>query len=171
MKNTGVMANKKNQRNHRNNHRRSMQRRWHASKYQKNANAQKHLMKPSSNDQLKGSRIINLDKLQEFVDQLTAHAAHCSSQIILSGEKKAGLASILSSQCSKCSFTIPLTTSRKVVGPKGKLRWEANLAAVWGQISTGGGHSKLHETMSTLGVPVMAPKKFVNTERPMQHAH
>ncbi len=100
------MANKTNQRSHRNNHRRSMQRSWHASKYQKNA--QKHLMKPSSNDLLEGSRIINLDKLQEFIDQLTAHAAQYSSQIILSGEKKAGLASILSSQCSKCSFTIPL---------------------------------------------------------------
>ena len=76
-----------------------------------------------------------------------------------------GLASILSSQCSKCRFTIPLTTSKKVVGPKGKLRWEANLAAVLGQMSTGGGYSKLHEPMSTLGVPVMSPKNFVKTER------
>ena len=39
------------------------------------------------------------------------------------------------------------------------MRWEVNLAAVWGQMSTGG------ETMSTLGVPVMAPKNFVATER------
>ena len=65
----------------------------------------------------------------------------------------------------RCSFTIDLNTSRKVVGPKGKLRWEANLAAVWGQMSTGGGYSKLKETMSTLGVPVISPKNFICTER------
>ena len=73
--------------------------------------------------------------------------------------------SVLSSQCSRCSFTIDLNTSRKVVSPKGKLRWEANLAAVWGQMSTGGGYSKLKETMSTLGVPVMSPKNIICTER------
>lgn len=39
-----------------------------------------------------------------------------------------------------------------------------NLAAVWGQMSTGGGYSRLHETMSVLGVPVMAPKNFINAE-------
>ena len=30
---------------------------------------------------------------------------------------------------------------------------------------TGGGHSRLQETMSTLGIPVMSPKNFINTER------
>ena len=40
-----------------------------------------------------------------------------------------------------------------------------NLAAVWGQMLTGGGFSRLSETMSTLGIPVIAPKNFVNTER------
>ena len=38
-------------------------------------------------------------------------------------------------------------------------------AAVWGQMSTGGGFSRLSETMSTPGVPVMAPMNFVATER------
>ena len=40
-----------------------------------------------------------------------------------------------------------------------------NLAAVWGQMSTGGGHSKLQETMCVLGVPVMSARHFINTER------
>ena len=40
-----------------------------------------------------------------------------------------------------------------------------NLAAVWGQMSTGGGYSKLHETMTTLGIPVMSSKNCVSTER------
>ena len=87
------------------------------------------------------------------------------SDIVLNGEKRAGLASIIACRCSKCNFNIPLTTSEKVPGPKGKIQWEINLAAVWGQMSTGGGFSRLSETMSTLGVPVMAPKNFVATER------
>ena len=105
-----------------------MQKRWHASKYKK----AKHVRPTDqlSCDQLKGSRIINLDQLQKYISELTTHAVKSSSQIILNVEKRAGLASVRSSQCSRCSFTIDLNTSRKVVGPKGKLRWEANLAAV-----------------------------------------
>ncbi len=37
--------------------------------------------------------------------------------------------------------------------------------AVWGQMSTGGGHSALEETMSTMGVPVMTKNGFIDTER------
>ena len=44
-------------------------------------------------------------------------------------------------------------------------RWECNLAAVWGQMSTGGGHSQLEENMSVLGVPVMTKRSFIDTER------
>ena len=55
----GVMGSIKNKRNHRNNHQRSMQKRWHASKYKK---AKKVRPKEQSScDQLKDSRTINLD--------------------------------------------------------------------------------------------------------------
>ena len=50
------------------------------------------------------------------------------------------------------------------MGPRGNIWWECNLAAVWGQMSTDGGHSRLQETMSILGVPAMSPKSFINTE-------
>ena len=40
-----------------------------------------------------------------------------------------------------------------------------NLAAVWGQMSTGGGHSKLEEILSVIGVPVMTKKSFIGTQR------
>lgn len=33
--------------------------------------------------------------------------------------------------------------------------WECNLAAVWGQMATGGGHTPLKETVGVLRVPVM----------------
>ena len=32
-------------------------------------------------------------------------------------------------------------------------------------MSTGGGHSKLQETMGTLGIPVMSKNSFTSTER------
>ena len=52
-----------------------------------------------------------------------------------------------------------------VIGPKGIFRWEVNLRAVWGKMSTGGGYARLKETMSTLGVQVMYPKSFIDTKR------
>ena len=58
-----------------------------------------------------------------------------------------------------------LETSRKVKGPKRYQQWDCNLAAVWGQMSTGGGHTRLHATIGTLGVPVMSKNTFTHTER------
>ena len=43
-------------------------------------------------------------------------------------------------------------------------RWESNLAAVWGQMTTGGGHTSLSNTMSVLGIPVMAKGSFTPTQ-------
>ena len=157
------MGSNKNKRNSRNNHRRVFKRRWHAEKYQQKASLQR-ASAPGS-DTIQGSRIINLEKLQEYINRLTVHAAQCGGDIILTGETRAGLASIISSRCSNSNDTVLLETSRKVSGPKGYSRWECNLAAVWGQMSTGGGHSRLHETMGVLGVPIMSTKCFINTER------
>jgi len=50
-----------------------------------------------------------------------------------------------------CNEFVKLESSAKVVGPKGIKRWEYNVAAVWRQMATGGGYSKLNETMATLG--------------------
>jgi len=64
-----------------------------------------------------------------------------------------------------CNEIVKLESSAKIVGPKGIKRWECNVAAVWGQMATGGGYSKLNETMATLGVPCMSQKNFIATER------
>ena len=110
---------------------------------------------------LEGSRIVNLD----YMEDVTKHAMQCQGSIILSGEVRDGLASVLSSNCSTCGHGITLQTSRKVKGPHGYCRWESNLAAVWGQMTTGGGHSQLQETMSIVGVPIMSKSSFIHTER------
>lgn len=115
--------------------------------------------------QATGSRIINLDKLQCYIERLTSHASQCGGTVKLTGEQRNGLASILSASCSQCSESIHLETSRKVKGPSGYQRWESNLAAVWGQMCTGSGHTHLQDTMSVLGVPVMSKTAFIQTER------
>ncbi len=112
-----------------------------------------------------GSRIMNLNKLKEYTDELTLHASRCKGSIILKGETRFGLASILTWQCSKCPHKIALETSPKVKGPSKYSRWECNLAAVWGQMTTGGGHSHLEESMGVFGIPVMTKAAFISTER------
>ena len=86
--------------------------------------------------------------------------------IILFGEiTHAGLASILSSRCAGCLQEFKFSTSSKVQGITGGKCWKTNLAAVWGQMCTGGGHMPLAETMVVLGVQTMSKQSFVSTER------
>ena len=47
---------------------------------------------------------------------------------------------------------------------KGNQHWSYNLAAVWGQMVTGGGFNPLQESMSILGIPVMSKQSFMQTE-------
>ena len=106
-----------------------------------------------------------MSKLQQYIDDLTRHGTRCTGTVTLSGELRDGLASVINTECTTCDHTIVLETTEKVKGPRGYKRWECNLAAVWGQMVTGGGHSHLEETMSVLGVPAPANKTFVQTER------
>lgn len=47
----------------------------------------------------------------------------------------------------------------------GGKHWETNLAAAWGQMTTGGGHKPLAEKMVILGVPIMTKRSFMTTEK------
>ena len=47
----------------------------------------------------------------------------------------------------------------------GGKQWETNLAAVWGQMATEGGHKPFSEMMAVLGVPTMTKKSFMTTEK------
>ena len=114
----------------------------------------------SPTDTIAGCRIINIQKLQQYIGQLTAHTTKCGGSVVISGGSRDGLASILSTKYSVCGHTIALETAQKVVGPDEYRRWECNLAAVWGQIATSGGHSQLEETMSVLGGPCYVKKQL-----------
>ena len=118
------------------------------------------------------SRIINLDKLQSHLSTISRHAATChycqtsKGEILLAGEKyRAGFASILTSCCTGCNKKFSFPTTSKVSGMTGGQYWETNLAAVWGQMATGNGHSPLSEAMAVMGVPTMTKASFVLTER------
>ena len=114
------------------------------------------------------TRIMNISQLEQYINELTCHAAKCeksAGNVALVGERKDGLASIIRTECSGCGHVVKLETSTKVAGPSGCNRWEVNLAAVWGQMCTGGGHSTLQESLAYLGVPVMTKKSFTATER------
>ncbi len=69
-----------------------------------------------------GSRIINLDKLQQYTDSLSKHSSSCQGSIILTGESRDGLASILTGHCNICKHSIQLETSNKVKGPRSHSR-------------------------------------------------
>ncbi len=155
------MGSNKNKLHHRNNHRHVYRKKKLPYKYKKSPPLHKHLEMTLKN----GSRIINLNKLQQYTDDLTAHAARCKGSILLYGETRQGLASILRGHCSVCNHTIILESSQKVRGPKGYPQWECNLAAVWGEMVTGGGHSRIKETLGVIGIPVMTKASFINVER------
>ena len=102
---------------------------------------------------LNGSRIINLENLQDHIQSVVSHVTSCPSTsrnsaddqvtVRINETHRDGLASTLTTHCSNCNEEFTLHTSSKVIGLTGKPYWEANVAAAWGQMSTGGGHSRL----------------------------
>lgn len=152
------MGNNRNKKHHRNNHRHVFRKKFQPHKYKKPTQLPNSTL-------TKGSRIINLDKLHQYTDDISAHSLHCKGSIVLTGETRHGLASILKGQCPTCNHSITLDTSPKVKGPRGYSQWECNLAAVWGEMTTGGGHSRLEESLSVIGVPVMTKASFISSER------
>ena len=82
------------------------------------------------------------------------------------GERREGLASILTGHSSTCNHHIRLEISEKVNGTQGYNRWKCNLAAMLAyQMSTGVGHSQLEESMSVMSIPVMTKTSFIQMER------
>ena len=122
------------------------------------------------------SCIVNLGQLNNYLNKIAVHAATCEAyqnrigsspneMTLIMEEARYGMASILAYQCCGCGNQISFASSTKVTSPEGNKYWTCNLAAVWGQMATGGGYNKLEEPMSILGVPVMSKKLFISTEK------
>ena len=72
-----------------------------SQKQQQQSRSQVQLQVPSHTEQqthvsIEGSPIINIDRLLLFIDRLTSHTVQCGGAVILQGELRDGLASILS---------------------------------------------------------------------------
>ena len=67
--------------------------------------------------------------------------------------------------CAECQQEFRFSTSPKAKGVSGDKQGKTNLATVWGQIATGGGHKPFAEMMAVLGVPTMTRKSFITTEK------
>ena len=102
------------------------------------------------------NRVINLENLRTHMQEVTHHVATCQpcqdkalqkkKTIIMFGElNSAGMASTLCCRCTGCLHEFKFSISSKVQGMTGGKCWESNLAAVWSQMSTGGGHAPLAE--------------------------
>lgn len=119
------MGSHRNTKNYRNNHRHVFRKRKSPlSKKQQGLNnsvfqtGETSVMMSDQNapGTIDGSRIMNLNKFKDYTDELTLHASCCKGPIILKGETRFRLASILAWQCSKCPHTITLENSPKVKG-------------------------------------------------------
>ena len=98
------MGNKKNKTRNYNNHRHVYAPRKPAQKYTKKikANSTINAFTPC------GSRIINIERLGEYIGSITQHSASCGGTVILTVEKRDGLASVLKSICKKCAYSYHL---------------------------------------------------------------
>ena len=117
-------------------------------------------------------RIINLQLLSRHIEDVTQHVATCSAcrmmaqsldTITVVGEKdRNGLASIMGCKFKGCGQELTFNTSTKATGLT-EIFWTNNLAAVWGQMSIGGGFNSLEESLSVFNIPVMTQRSFVHT--------
>ena len=124
------MGNSKNRKNYRNKHRYVYKKKklpW-MEKQPKNrhTNLRNREQNAVPDFSMQSSRIIDLDKLQEYTDDLVNHSSQCEGSINLVSETRNGLASVFTGCCSLCQHTINLTTSKKVKGPQGINRYRVH---------------------------------------------
>ena len=112
-----------------------------------------------------GSRIIDLDNLGTGLKEISRHSAQCGGMHVLEGETMhAGLATVLSVKCIKCESKFRIESSKRVKTADRHQRWVVNVAAVPGQMSTGGGATSLTCTMAPINVPGMPKRLYAATE-------
>ena len=122
----------------------------HRHVYRKKKNPYSKMISTKKSDctgiknKVQGKRIISMDRLQSYTNDLTVHASKCTGNVTLVEQERDELASVLLGECSHCNESIAFETSAKVKGPRGYSRWDTNLAYVlcqivgWGQMVTGG---------------------------------
>ena len=105
-----------------------------------------------------------MDQLRDSIGMLTAHSAECGGKCTLEGETMhSGLAVIMQASCAKCGHVFSIKTSPRAQTSNGK-QWTVNLGAVLGELSTGGGLTRLNSTLALMDVPGMHKRMYSNIE-------
>ena len=130
------------------------------------------------NELLSENRILDVGKLQEYISDSTAHVMSCEVAIAhfkqtsasplsaLVERSRSGLASTITSTC-KCGKVFTLENSDNISVPStegDKQQHDVNVRAVWGTMVTGGGVSRMNETLSTMNLPTMTQHMFTSLE-------
>ena len=79
--------------------------------------------------------------------------------------RQAGLASVLTVKYIKCGSKFRIESSKRVKAADGRQRWVMNVAAVLGQMATGGGATSLTCSVTPMNVRRMPKKLYTATER------
>lgn len=108
---------------------------------------------------------MNMEELLKGIEKLSAHSAKCGGVCSFQESTHSGLAVVLQLHCSKCQQQFQIHSSTRVATPSGSKKWSVNLAAVLGQMATGGGQSRLEEVLTTMGIPGMQKRMFSATEQ------
>ena len=108
---------------------------------------------------------MDLKNLGSGLAEVSSHIGQCGGMCVLDGEMHAGLASILSVKCLKCGTKFQINSSKRVKTADGHQRWVVDVAAVLGQMATGGGASSLTCSVTPMNVPGMPKRLYSTTER------
>ena len=121
---------------------------------------------------ISGTRIIDMEKLSADIARVSHHSSICTGVChVVEEVRREGLVSVFLIECDKCREKFRCESSNKVNGSSSKKkRYVVNLGAVWGQMVTGGGPSKLNEIAATLDMPGMHRKTFVSIEKQIGQA-
>ena len=100
-----------------------------------------------------GSRIMDMGNILAAIAEVSAHSAVCGGTCVIDGDvMHSGLAVVVKIRCTKCAQMF-------------RLRWLVNVAAVLGQMSTGGGATALNSILTLMDIPRMPKSMLSATER------
>jgi len=116
---------------------------------------------------LKGNRIVNISHLGKSLQSVIGHGSVCpcdgKPRMEQEIERK-GLGCVIQFRCDGSNMTLAVETQPKSKGPGGQLRHSINIAAVWGFMAMGGGHSNIKEILSVLNIPSPDKNTFKKIE-------
>lgn len=78
--------------------------------------------------------------------------------------ERKGLGCVIQFRCDGSNMTLAVETQPKSKGPGGQLRHSINIAAVWGFMAMGGGHSNMKEILWVLNIPSPDKNTFKKIE-------